>query len=238
MILFAPDGRELTRLPGEVDAEQYMRVLSLGMGGARPVKDTLAVALSASTNSAGWKLSPDDWRMLAYYSWLTDEQQLVPTRELPSTLRRLAQSCPADQSETASRLELKALAAAATAKGAKPSPDADATARLLGVLADAKLARENFDTLRSFHARSPASSPCRSHPSARGSPPPGPLRSSGWFPIRRSPPPTGSPRLPARSRSRGSTRRKPRCRPHSWAACAIRWPAPTAGRPIRMHGSR
>ena len=150
MILFAPDGRELTRLPGEVDAEQYMRVLSLGMGGARPVKDTLAVALSASTNSAGWKLSPDDWRMLAYYSWLTDEQQLVPTRELPSTLRRLAQSCPADQSETASRLELKALAAAATAKGAKPIPDADATARLLGVLADAKLARENFDTLTEF----------------------------------------------------------------------------------------
>ena len=149
MILFAPDGRELTRLPGEVDAEQYMRVLSLGMGGARPVKDTLAVALSASTNSAGWKLSPDDWRMLAYYSWLTDEQQLVPTRELPSTLRRLAQSCPADQSEAASRLELKALAAAATAK-AKPSPDADATARLLGVLADTKLARENFDTLTEY----------------------------------------------------------------------------------------
>ena len=150
MILFAPDGRELTRLPGEIDGEQYMRVLALGMGGARPVKDTLAVALSASAGPAGWKLSPDDWRMLAYYSWLTDEQQLVPTRELPATLKRLAQNCPADQSETASRLALKALAAAATAKGAKPSPDAEATGRLLGVLADAKLVRENFDTLTEY----------------------------------------------------------------------------------------
>jgi len=150
MILFAPDGRELTRLPGEVDAEQYMRLLALGMSGARPVKDTLAVALSGSTSRAGWKLSADDWRMLAYYSWLTDEQQLVSTRELPSTLKKLAQNCPTDQSATASRLELKAIAAAATAKGAKPIPDADATARVLAVVTDAKLARENFDTLTEY----------------------------------------------------------------------------------------
>src|SRR5215472_7012366 len=66
MILFAPDGRELIRLPGEVDAEQYMSLLALGMNGARPVKDTLAVALSGSASRAGWKLSPEDWRMLAY----------------------------------------------------------------------------------------------------------------------------------------------------------------------------
>ena len=46
MILFKPDGTEITRLPGEVDAEQYMRVLALGMSGARPVKDTLAAALA------------------------------------------------------------------------------------------------------------------------------------------------------------------------------------------------
>jgi hypothetical protein len=127
-----------------------MRVLALGMGGARPVKDTLAAALAAPASRAVFKLSPDDWRMLAYYSWVTDEQQLVPTRELPSTLKRLAQNCPADQNETASRLELKALAAAATAKGARPNPDADATARLLGVLADTKLTRENFDTLTEY----------------------------------------------------------------------------------------
>ncbi|TMH63740.1 MAG: thioredoxin family protein [Betaproteobacteria bacterium] len=148
MILFTPDGREIVRLPGEADPEQYMQVLTMGMNGARPVKDTLAAALSASRAHA--ELSPDDWRMLAYYSWITDEQQLIPEKSVAPTLKRLAQACPADQKDTAVRLELKALAAAAMAKDAKASPDAAATARLLAVLADSRLVRENFDTLTEY----------------------------------------------------------------------------------------
>jgi thioredoxin-related protein len=148
MILFNPDGREIVRLPGEADPEQYMRVLTMGMNGARPVKDTLAAALSGSRRHAD--LSADDWRMLAYYSWITDEQQLIPEKSVAATLKRLAQACPADQKETAVRLELKALAAAATAKGAKASPDAVATGALLAVLADLRLTRENFDTLTGY----------------------------------------------------------------------------------------
>src|SRR6266550_6189658 len=133
MILFTPDGREIVRLPGEADPEQYMQVLTMGMNGARPVKDTLAAALSGGGKHA---LSADDWRMLAYYSWITDEQQLIPEKNVAPTLKRLAQACPAEQKETAVRLELKALAAGATAKGAKNSPDAAATARLVSVLGD------------------------------------------------------------------------------------------------------
>src|SRR5437660_6608224 len=147
MILFTPDGREIVRLPGEADPEQYMQVLTMGMNGARPVKDTLAAALSGGGKHA---LSADDWRMLAYYSWVTDEQQLVPEKNVASTLKRLAQACPAEQKDTAVRLELKALAAGATAKGAKPSPDAAATAQLVSVLGDPQLVRENFDTLTEY----------------------------------------------------------------------------------------
>lgn len=150
MILFGPGGNEIVRLPGEADPEQYMRVLTLGMNGARPVKDTLAAALSGKRRG---DLSADDWRMLAYYSWITDEQQLIPDKAVAPTLRRLAQACPGDQKETAVRLRLKALAAAATAKGAKPSPDAAATEFLIGVLGDARLARENFDTLTEYPAQ-------------------------------------------------------------------------------------
>jgi thioredoxin-related protein len=148
MILFNPDGREIVRLPGEADPEQYMHVLTMGMNGARPVKDTLAAALSGSRRHAD--LSADDWRMLAYYSWITDEQQLIPEKSVAPTLKRLAQACPADQKETAVRLELKALVAAATAKGAKASPDAVATGALIAVLADPRLTRENFDTLTGY----------------------------------------------------------------------------------------
>ena len=106
MVLFTPDGTEITRLPGEVDADQYMRVLAMGMNGARPVKATLAAALAAGAAGRD-KLAPEDWRMLAYYSWVTDEQQLdaaegasrrrsrgSPRRVLPiRRTRRRASSC-------------------------------------------------------------------------------------------------------------------------------------------------
>jgi thioredoxin-related protein len=150
MILFNPEGREVVRLPGEADPEQYMQVLTMGMNGARPVKDTLAAALGPKAKE---RLSADDWRMLAYYSWITDEQQLIPEKNVAPTLKRLAQTCPADQRETAVRLELKALVAAATAKGAKASADAAAIHLLENVLADARLARENFDTLTGYPAK-------------------------------------------------------------------------------------
>ena len=147
MILFTPDGTEITRLPGEVDADQYMRVLAMGMNGARPVKATLAAALASRRGDGEAKLTPEDWRMLAYYSWATDEQTLVPKDAVAATLRRLARACPADQPATATRLALSATAAAATAKGAKPHDDKAAREHAVKVLADAKLARENFDLL-------------------------------------------------------------------------------------------
>jgi len=148
MILFSAAGREIMRLPGEADPEQYMRLLTFGMNGARPAEETLAAALAKGDRRAG--LTPDDWRMLAYYSWITDEQQLVPEKSVAPTLERLAQACPADQKDTVARLHLKALAAAATEKDAKGSPNADSVARLTAVLADPKLTRESFDTLTEY----------------------------------------------------------------------------------------
>ena len=145
MILFTPDGGEITRLPGEVEVDQYMRVLAMGMNGARPVKETLAAALSPG--DSGSALSADDWRMLAYYSWDTDENTLVAAKALSPTLARLAKACPATQPDTAARLRLRALIAAATAKDVKPREDKAAVADLSRLLADPRLARENFDLL-------------------------------------------------------------------------------------------
>ncbi len=146
MILFTPDGREITRLPGEVDADQYMRVLAMGMSGTRPVRATLAAGLSSAPGARAG-LAAEDWRMLAYYSWITDEQQLVPKQDLATTLARLAKVCPPDQVETVTRLELQAMAAAASGKGPRPRVDAAAVQRVTAVLADAGRARENFDLL-------------------------------------------------------------------------------------------
>lgn len=166
MVLFRPDGTEITRLPGEVEAGQYMRVLAMGMNGARPVKATLAAALAADAGGRA-TLTPEDWRMLAYYSWVTDEQQLTPRKELAATLTRLAKACPSTEAESATRLELQALAAAADDKGASRRADPAAIDRLIAVLDDPKRARENFDLITYYAGKiaahvAPAPSAARS----------------------------------------------------------------------------
>ena len=86
MILFRPDGTEVTRLPGEADLDRYMQALSLGMTAAHPVRQTLATALKN-----GASLTPDEWRLLADYSWDTDGALPVAADRVAETLQSLAQ---------------------------------------------------------------------------------------------------------------------------------------------------
>ena len=141
MVLFNPEGAELTRLPGEVDAAQYTQVLTLGMNAQRPLKAVLADARAGGTG-----LSANDWKLLAFYSWDTDEQQAVPTAQLPALLKQLAAACPPEQADTATRLMLKAVVASA---GVKPAlaPDAQSLPRLLKLLPDAAASRTQMDLL-------------------------------------------------------------------------------------------
>ncbi len=143
MVLFNPQGTELTRLPGEVDAQRYTEVLTLGMNAQRPVKEVLALA-----KAGGAGLTANDWRLLAFYSWDTDEKQVVPKDEVPALMKQLAAACPADQTEVATRLQLKALAA--VDEKAAAQPDAAAQARLVTLLADAKAARAHMDVLANY----------------------------------------------------------------------------------------
>jgi thiol-disulfide isomerase/thioredoxin len=139
VILFNPQGDEITRLPGEADAEQVMAVLRAGLAGGRPIKQVLADA------RAGKALSPNEWRMLAFYSWDTDEDRLVRAADRASTLAELAGKCPAAEDETATRLWLKAMAASDDGKGIKP--DDAMRARVVRVLADPAQARAHMDVL-------------------------------------------------------------------------------------------
>lgn len=147
MILFKPDGTELTRLPGEVDADKYMEVLGLGLSASNSVKESLAQALGNTSAT----LTPQAWRMLAYYSWDQDQAQLVPPKELAKTLHKLLQACPTDQPEAAARLALKAILAFASDEKSQPDKPA-ALARVRHILGDAALARQNFDVLVNYAA--------------------------------------------------------------------------------------
>ncbi|MEN9867896.1 MAG: hypothetical protein RL748_3486 [Pseudomonadota bacterium] len=142
MILFKPDGSEVTRLPGEVDGARYLQVLELGMNATHSVADTLKAALLPEP-----KLSPAQWRMLSYYTWDGGEQQLVKNDEVAATLQKLASAC--NVPEIALRLQLKAWVAMSGQKTEqRPAIDrASAVARLLTLLADARQTRDNMDVL-------------------------------------------------------------------------------------------
>lgn len=139
-VVFARDGRELTRLPGEVDAEQFNEVLALALKAQRPASELLGAA-----RAGGQGLSDADWRLLAWYSWETDQQQLLGKDGPAALLRELAGACPASSADAAMRLRLKALAAEG-----KKGVVADAAAQrpaVLALLADAAQARRHVDVL-------------------------------------------------------------------------------------------
>ena len=145
MVLFSPQGQELTRLPGEVEPVRYTQVLTLGMNAARPVSAVLADALVKPA-----ALSANDWRLLAFYSWDTDHQQVIAKERLPQTLLALADACPADAPDTSMRLRLKALAAADIKKA--PPVGAATRAAVLAMLGDEARAREQTDMVTNYAA--------------------------------------------------------------------------------------
>ena len=150
MILFKPDATELTRLPGEVDSSQYMQVLGLGLVATHSVKESLATVLATGTDAvtvaARAAVTPDAWRLLAYYSWDTDEAKLLPKTEVAAALQKLSQSCPPEQKDSSARLALKAMSFA-TQQKIKGFDAPAALQRARQVLADPALTRRNFDVL-------------------------------------------------------------------------------------------
>jgi len=142
MILFKPDGTEITRLPGEVDPQRYLLTLTAGLDAQVPVKELVQKALAKQS------LTPEQWRLLAFYSWDTDEQQVLATKELSQKLLQLSTAAPADLPHVRDRLALKSLAASAVEKASTDTGTLEASRRQLDrVLADPALVREFSDIL-------------------------------------------------------------------------------------------
>ncbi|WAC75711.1 thioredoxin family protein [Roseateles sp. SL47] len=125
LILFNPGGGEITRLPGEMDAVQVMSVLQLGISGGRTVGAIIADAL------AGKKLSANEWRLLSFHEWQSNEQ-LVPSTERAAVLARLAKASEGGDAQTTTRLWLKSISAMAPGSTAAP----DQLPRLQAILKD------------------------------------------------------------------------------------------------------
>jgi thioredoxin-related protein len=139
VVLMTAAGAEITRLPGDADAESVMSLLQTGLAGGRPVAALLADARS------GKPLNASEWRMLAFHGWEGDFSGLLSEGELPSVLAELASKSPAGDGDTTTRLWLKALAASDDGKGLKP--DDALRERVQRVLADEGLTRRQMDVL-------------------------------------------------------------------------------------------
>jgi thioredoxin-related protein len=146
MILFGRDGAEVTRLPGELDHEQYLQALSLAINAARPARAALAAALGTDTDGAA--ATAQDCRLLAYYSWGTDDGQVVARDRLVDALKRLAVACRSEPAAISARFKMRALIQSASRNLPATATD---KAAMLGsvheVLSDPALARDVFDLL-------------------------------------------------------------------------------------------
>lgn len=145
MILFRPDGTEITRLPGDVDITRYATILDVALADARPVKEIIAAARQ------GAEVPANDWRLLANYSWGTDSGRAIPEDQHLPALRALAQRCPVELAAECSRIFFSYVLAADAARGDKPAFDglerADARRKLLASLPVPAVQAANVDHL-------------------------------------------------------------------------------------------
>jgi hypothetical protein len=89
-VVYRTDGTELTRLPCEVDATRFAALFALATAPLGiPVRASLDAALSTSR-----ELSEDEWTLLAWYSWDTDEGVVLDGRDPAAVFATLEQACP------------------------------------------------------------------------------------------------------------------------------------------------
>ncbi|MFB9246111.1 thioredoxin family protein [Massilia antarctica] len=141
LVLYRPDGAEITRLPCELAAPRFLHLLQLALTAPFTAAQSLRDALSGQR-----VLAADEWRLLAGYSWDTDEDQLLAGRDLGATLVALRDAC--DEPESASRLAWHALHAAVLSK-AGPAPR-DGLDMLLRTLADPQAVLAQADLVSNY----------------------------------------------------------------------------------------
>lgn len=145
MVVFSPEGTEITRIPGGIDIQAYANVLDLTLGDVQPVPAILARVLDG-----GERLGAADCRLMAYYSW-DQNKTILEGRQPANAFRNLAAACPAESRTEVSILYVRYLTSALTAAPGQDPPATlaetdrrDALLRLQEVLDDYALARANL----------------------------------------------------------------------------------------------
>ncbi|MDX1499378.1 MAG: thioredoxin family protein [Woeseiaceae bacterium] len=139
MIVFGPDGEELTRIPGGIDIQAYANVLDLALADTAPVASVVERVLAGDAT-----LTRAECALLAYYSWGQDPR-ILADRSRVDAFRRMHAACPEDAATERSILYLDWLSASARARDDAAAPGAagrtDAVQAFLRILADHELVK-------------------------------------------------------------------------------------------------
>jgi len=148
LVVYRPDGDEITRLPCEVSGARFVEMLRVALASRLTAAQSLGAALSHAR-----PLSDDEWRLLAFYSWDTDEGRLLGGAGLDLAAAIAAMHGGCTLPDAALRLEWHGLHAAAQAElEPKGSDGADggidrhaAIARIGQALGDPDAVRAQMD---------------------------------------------------------------------------------------------
>lgn len=142
LVVFAADGTEITRLPCELAGGRFVRTLDLALRAKYTVAQSLSAALSRER-----PVSDDEWRLLSFYSWDTDEHQVLKNLDFAAALASMTRACTLR--DAGQRLEWHALHAAAM--GGKAGIDQRTViARIGAALADPQIVCAQMDLVITY----------------------------------------------------------------------------------------
>jgi len=143
VIVFSPEGEELTRIRGGMDMEQYASVLELTLNQIRPVAALVAAA------AAGEKLDAADCQRLSSYSWEQDRGYTLGEDNPSAVILTLQAACTSADAVTDSQLAVAALSVWLAQDAARRDAALGPVhlAALERILADPQLAQANLVAL-------------------------------------------------------------------------------------------
>ena len=110
MIVFSPQGDEITRIPGGISSKRYNKVLDLALDDIQPV-----ARIVERVTGRGPSLKKNEFRLLAYYSWDQDNERALAGKNKLKLFETLASICPPPLIETCSRIDIEYLSTIAKA---------------------------------------------------------------------------------------------------------------------------
>ena len=133
LMLFSPQGEEITRLPGGMNLDLYPQMLDLALARTRPVATLVSEILDKGKTPGA-----EEWRMLAYYSWDQDGGKALGKREPVTVLKALADAAPNELPKIKVRLQAQYLSLLASREAPPDEQEAKEAAALLQRLLDSE----------------------------------------------------------------------------------------------------